>query len=276
MSELELYSGFAWAVPKAFGSALHNCRFEQGDVLYSDPSAYDSRKDADKQASKRGQRPASYHIQVLDPPRSSRAISGEGEGQRFFANWESEVRFEWMDYRKRIREEKQSTQGGLFTCLWKGDIDALRKDRLEDLRPPKLLRDLQACVGDCASAMVEKFSKSKPDGKSKKGTAAGRRLFATALDQSSDASRVKVQSIERALEAKFEIAVRQFAPADLGLADAAQFHPALRLLGIAVASRDDEEIERVLRDVLYAGGKAAGKESGRFQLARHGSLVELA
>ncbi len=44
MVEMELYSGFAWAVPKAFGSALHGCRFEQGDVLYSDASAYDESK----------------------------------------------------------------------------------------------------------------------------------------------------------------------------------------------------------------------------------------
>lgn len=276
MSKLELYSGFAWAIPKAFGSALHECRFEQGDVLYSDPSAYNAGKGTGKKTSQRGQRPAKYHIQVLDPPRSSRAISGEAEGQRFFANWDSKVSFEWMDYRKRIREEKQSTQGGLFTCLWKGDLDALREDRLEDLRPPKLLRDLQSCVADCAPAMVEKFANAKPAGKAKQAAAAGRRLFATALDQASDVSRVKAQSIERALEAKFEIAVRQFTPADLGLDDAAQFHPALRLLGIAVASKGDEEIERVLRDVLYAGGKATGKEGGRFNLARHGSLVELA
>ena len=34
MVEMELYSGLSWAVPKAFGSALHGCRFEQGDVLY--------------------------------------------------------------------------------------------------------------------------------------------------------------------------------------------------------------------------------------------------
>ena len=95
MVEMELYSGLSCAVPKAFGSALHGCRFEQGDVLYSDASAYDE--------SKRGKRLTGYHIQVLDPPRSSRAMSGEGESQRFFANWESPARFEWMDYRGRER-----------------------------------------------------------------------------------------------------------------------------------------------------------------------------
>lgn len=264
MVEMELYSGLSWAVPKAFGSALHGCRFEQGDVLYSDASAYDE--------SKRGKRLTGYHIQVLDPPRSSRAMSGEGESQRFFANWESPVSFEWMDYRGRERSERQSSQGGLFTCLWKGDPGALEEDHLPR---PKLLRDLQSRVADCTSAMVEQFGKPARRGKSGKRAAGGRRLFATALDQSSDASRVKAQSIERALEAKFEVTVRQFSPAALELDQAAEFHPALEILGISIATEDDAKIERVLRDVLYAGGKAAGKEGGRFQLARHGSLVGL-
>jgi hypothetical protein len=265
MKKMELYSGFEWAVPRAFGSALHSCRFEQGDVLYSDPFAYDE--------SKRGKRLTGYHVQVLDPPRISRAVAVEGEGQRFFSNWESPVEFEWMDYRKGKREERQASQGGLFTCLWKGDPDALREDRRADLLRPRLNRELQSCVADCTSAMVEQFDRMAPSRVQKKRSASRRRLFAMTLDQSSDASRVKALAIGRALAAKFETSVREFFPVDLGLADAEQFHPALRLLGIAVSSCDDEAIEGVLRDVLYAGGKAAGKEGGRFQLARHGSLV---
>jgi hypothetical protein len=267
MAEMELYSGFAWAVPKAFGSALHGCRFEQGDVLYSNASSYDE--------SKRSKRSTGYHIQVLDPARSSRAIGGDGENQRFFANWESPVCFEWMDYRAGERSERQSSQGALFTCLWKGDLKVLRGDPQADLPRPKLLRDLQSRVAECSSAMVEQFEKPRRAGKSSKRAAGGRRLFATAFDQSSEASRVKVQSIERALEAKFEVAVRRFAPAELELDGAAEYHPTLGLLGIAIATDDEAEIERVLRDVLYAGGKAVGKEGGRFQLTRHGSLVGL-
>jgi hypothetical protein len=267
MTEMELYSGFAWAIPKAFGTALHSCRFEQGDVLYSDPSAYD--------AAKPGTRPTGFYIQVLDPPRTSRAVAGEGEAQRFFANWESPVRFEWMDYRKRAREERQASQGGLFTCLWKGDVSAFREDRRAGLARPKLLRDLQSQVSASTTAMVEHLGRENLSGRLGKPPASGNRLFATAFDQSSDASRVKVQSIERALGARFEICRREFLPADVGLDDAELFHPALRLLGIAIASEEDGEIENALRPVLYAGGKAGSGDGGRFHLARHGSLVPL-
>lgn len=267
MSEMEMYTGFAWAVPKAFAAALHGCRFEQGDVLYSDAAAYVD--------SKRSEPPKGYYIQVLDPARSSRAVGGEGEGLRFFANWDSPLHYEWMDFRTGESSERKSSQGGLFTCLWKGDEDALREDRLGELPRPKLLRDLQSRVADCTSAMLKKFAKSKPAGKSSERTGTGRRLFATAFDQSSDASRVKVQAIERALEARFDIAVRQFSPSALKLDGAEQFHPALGLLGVAISTDEDAEIERVLREVLYVGGKAEGQEGGRFQLARHGCLVEL-
>lgn len=266
-NELQLYSGFAWAVPQAFGAALHACRFEQGDVLYSDAAAYDE--------SKRGKPPSGYHIQVLDPPRTSRAVSAEGEGQRFFSNWESPVRFEWMDYRKKTSEQRKSSQGGLFTCLWRGDLDALDESRQQELVRPKLLRDLQACVADSTAAIVDQLGQSKRTPGQKNSAAPRGRLFVIAIDLASDASRAKVQSIARPLEAKFEIGLREFLPADLELTESAHFHPALRLLGITIATEDDSQIEGVLRDILYAGGKAAGKEGGRFQLTRHGSLVEL-
>ncbi len=263
----EMFAGFAWAVPRAFGAAVHACRFEQGDVLYSDASAYDE--------SRRRKWPARYHIQVLDPPRTTRALGGDGEGQRFFSNWESAVEFEWMDYKAQHCTKMQSTQGGLFTCLWKGDLAALRADAFSALSRPLLLRDLQPLIADCVGPMIERFQQAQPGSTGKRRSSGGRRLFASAIDQSSDASRVKCQSIRRALDAHFRVELRHFLPADLELPEAERFHPALEVLGFAVESGDTAKLERVLREVLYAGGKVAGQEGGRFQLARHGTLVEM-
>ncbi len=270
MNEMETYSGFAWAVPRAFGAAVHACRFEQGDVLYSDASAYDENP--------RVGPPARYHIQVLDPPRTTRALRADGEGQRFFSNWDSPVTFEWMDYHGDRCEERSSTQGGLFTCLWKGDVGALREEVSGDLPRPLLLRDLQARVGDCASSLVARLDELEARGGSKQDRSVAGVMFASAIDQSSDSSRVKDASITRALEAQFSIAVHRFSPGELALAEAGLFHPALEVLGVVVASEDLAQIESVLREVLYAGGKASGTEEGggRFQLARHGCLVALA
>ncbi len=267
MSSMELYPGFAWAVPRAFGAAVHACRFEQGDVLYSEASAYDE--------SRRGKRPARYHIQVFDPPRTTRVLGRDGDGQRFFSNWESPVSFEWMDYRDGHCAEMHSSQGGLFSCLWRGDLEALRADALSELPRPLLLRDLQPRVADCVGSMIEHFAAARPVGKPKRKRPLGSWLFAIAIDQSSDASRVKGQSIVRALEVHFEVTVARFSPLDLDLAEAERFHPALELLGVVVESQHSTELEGVLREVLYAGGKVTGKPGGRFQLARHGNLVEI-
>ncbi len=263
----EGFGGFAWAVPKAFGAAVHACRFEQGDVLYSDPSAYDE--------SRAAKPPKGHHIQVLDPPRTTRALSGDGEGQRFFSNWESPVDFEWMDYKEKNRVEMRSSQGGLFTCLWKGDLEALRADRVSELPRPLLLRDLQSQLAECVGPMLGQFKRGR-SGKTKKRRASGPgQLFVCAIDQSSDTSRIKGESILRALDAHFPVERRDCSPGDLALPEANRFHPALEILGIAIASRDSAKLEGVLREVLYAGGKAAGQEGGRFQLARHGTLVEI-
>jgi hypothetical protein len=267
MNHDEVFGGFAWAIPRAFGAAVHACRFEQGDVLYSDISAYDE--------SSGRKRPARYHIQVLDPPRTTRALGSDGEGQRFFSNWESPVEFEWMDYKEQLCTEMQSSQGGLFTCLWKGDPGALRADAHSELSRPLLLRDLQPSIADCVEPMIERFERAQPAGTRKRKASAGRLLFASAIDQSSDASRVKCQSIMRALDACFRVELRHFSPIDLELPEAERFHPTLEVFGFAADTDDTAKLESVLREVLYAGGKAAGQEGGRFQLARHGTLVEM-
>jgi len=258
MSQLEFYPGFAWAVPRAFAAAVHACRFEQGDVLYSDPAAYSARG--------RKKRPAQFHIQVLDPPRTTRALAGSGEGQRFFSNWESLVRFEWKDYRSGDVAEHSSTQGQLFTCLWKGDADVLLGDRVRALERPLLLRDLQSRLDEFADGVVQRLAVGG------KKTPEPRQLFVSAVDQSSDASRVKAQSIVSALRAQFDIEVDAFRPVDLASEAGERFHPALVVVSLTVKNDSAVELEGVLREVLYAGGK--GKD-GRFQLARHGSLREL-
>ena len=132
---MEMYSRFSWAVPRAFAAAISACRFELGDVLYSDAACYDDSLSRDPRTG--------FHIQILDPPRSARAQTGDGESQRFFVNWESPVQFEWMDYGSGRSESRTSTQGRVFTCLWRGEVEGLDPD-LETPDPPRplLLRDL--------------------------------------------------------------------------------------------------------------------------------------
>lgn len=268
MNESEFYRGFAWAVPKAFAAAVHACRFEQGDVLYSDPGAYDTKK--------RSKHPAPFHIQVLDPPRTNRASANDGEGQRFFSNWESSVTFEWMDYKTGDRRELQSTQGRLFACLWRGESDALLDLEVDGPERPYLLRDLSTRIDASTEALLRELGVSSLASTSDGRKPAKRYLFATAIDLSSDTSRVKSGLIERALAARFEVEVRSFSPVELGIDEADRFHPALEVLTLVIDCSDATKIEDALRDVLYGGGKSAGSDAGRFNVARHGCLLGLA
>ncbi len=38
---MNFFSNFTWAVPKAFSDAVASCRFEEGDMLYDTPKAYE-------------------------------------------------------------------------------------------------------------------------------------------------------------------------------------------------------------------------------------------
>ena len=66
---MDYFSGFAWAVPKAFSDAIALCRFEEGDVLYDTKSAYEKEWDDAKSNIK-------YFLQVRYPGRARTAISG--------------------------------------------------------------------------------------------------------------------------------------------------------------------------------------------------------
>ena len=41
MINKDYFTCFDWAVPKAFKEPLASCRFEQGDILYDTPKAYE-------------------------------------------------------------------------------------------------------------------------------------------------------------------------------------------------------------------------------------------
>jgi hypothetical protein len=258
---MEMYPRFAWAVPRAFGAAISACRFEQGDVLYSDAAAYDDEKC--------GEARSGAHIQILDPPRSARATTGEGEGQRFFVNWESPVQFEWMDYSTGHGEVRDSTQGRVFTCLWRGEGDALDPSQ-ESVEParPFLLRDLHSRIEQSVPALESLFRAAK---KSKSGKST---LFAMATDHASDASRVKSEAVVVALRSRFDLTWQDLSPADAGIPDGDCFHPSLFVRGLSIETGDSEAVQAVLKDLLYGGSKDPTSEDARFQLARHGVMID--
>lgn len=45
MANKDYFNCFAWALPMAFKEPLASCCFEQGDILYDTPKAYEGTKD---------------------------------------------------------------------------------------------------------------------------------------------------------------------------------------------------------------------------------------
>jgi hypothetical protein len=180
-----------------------------------------------------------------------------------------------MDYKKGERREQQSTQGRLFACLWRGDVEPLLDVNVDSPERPCLLRDLAANIDSYSEALLVKLGEKSVDDADADGKPAKRYLFVIAMDQSSDTSRSKCELIERSLAAHFDVEAQSYSPVELGLAEAGSFHPTLRVFGATIETEDANRIEEVLRDVLYAGGKAPGQEGGRFNLSRHGRLVGL-
>jgi len=244
----EYFEGFDWPVPSAFASAVSACRFEQGDVLYSDARAY---------RAWRGSAPKIEHqIQVLDPPKTTRALAGEGEGKRFFANWGSPVEIEWTARRDPAPRILKTTQGRLFTCLWRGDVERLEENS-EAPTPPALQRDLHKALAESEAAFRREFKKLASPG-------APHCLYIAALDRASESSCLKARNIRVALEEAFEVSHLTLSPAAADVACEADFHPALSLQGVRVATADAAAIEARLKSLLYAPS------------ARHGLLLEAA
>ncbi len=246
--------GFAWPVPQAFASAVSACRFEQGDVLYSDAAAY--------HAWPEGAGALSYHIQVLDPPRAARALTRESEGKRFFANWESPVEIELTRLTEGRCERHATSQGRLFSCLWRGDVALLQPDTEPAPEPPALQRDLHRQLDTALPAFRSHFEAERP------GRAGC--LYISVVDRASDASRAKARAIESVLSEAFLLAVCDLDPAAAGLPRAERFHPALLLRGLAVDVGDPAPVEALLKAFLYS--PVEGK-TDRFALSRHGLLV---
>ena len=288
---MEFIAGFAWPVPRAMAGAVSACRFEQGDVVYSQAKGYEGWP--------KGRRGLKFALQVLDPPKSARALGPEAAGNRFEANWNSAVELELIDYSEANAKAKAkvdakakanakanidanteaespderriTTQGRLFCCLWHGDpawLDPSGREPAPAVPQRDLHRRLDETQTTITKRLKERCSSSPVGG----AFARGFSLYLAAVDDANESVRSKAKAVEAVLAEKFEVESLWLSPGEAGLADAEALHPALRVQGLAVAAQKPEAIEALLRGLLYGG---AG-ESGRFSLARHGLLAAVA
>ena len=259
-ADLEFFDQLAWAVPRAFASALAAYRFEQGDVLYPEAAAYGALE---------GRLPAGARaIQVLSQARSARSTTSETGGSRRRSSWESEVEIELLDLAKGSAEARVVSQGRLLMTLWRGDERWLDPEHAEPPLP-RSGRELASRIDQALGAFDAKQS-------TRKGC-----RFVFVVDLASDASRVKAASIEEALAALGALERIDLPPQQAGIEDPGSFHPALVIRAILARGASLAQMEQALRGALYGGGSSLPDEdeeaednagSDRFSVARHGLL----
>lgn len=270
------FEQFQWPLPRAFGAAIATCRFELGDVLFSDASAYESWSEAGGDSAN----PVTL-LQVLAPPRSARSARLEGDGDRRRANWSSEARIVLVDGVTGESEERVLTQGKLLMAIWQGDVAWLNSDRPEP-EFPRTARDLHSELESTRSfwaATISSLEHGKGSG------------FVMAVDLASDAALAKATLVEEVLRsARRQLVVLDRTPEEVGLASAVPYHPTVILRALVDPGGDADALEADLQACLYRGGEArptstAPVEEGaeepanesapnRFSIGRHGILVE--
>ena len=268
------FEGMAWPVPIAFAGAIAAMRFEQGDVLYRDPEAYDVLEAKIPEGLSA--------IQVLLPKRSARAAAASDfDGDRRQASWQSEVTIELVDLARGETETRFLTQGKLAMAIFTGDDDWLDLER-ETPPMPRSARALQQRLDETLASFDARQT-------------AGRGCrFVFAVDVASDASRTKAASVEEGLRASGAVERIELSAKDAGIADAETYHPTAVVRCLVMPGRATEDVLPVLRERLYARGSAsvgdsdkadrAGNSEGsdesgrndttpdRFSVGRHGIL----
>lgn len=252
---MEWIAGFAWALPRALSAAVSACRFEQGDVLCRERAACGRWGPEDV--------PVGPVLQVLDPPRSARAIAADAEGSRFETGWDSPVTLERYEAGVEGPERIETTQGRLYTCLWRGAADCL-DDSTPPPPPPRGLRELHRELAAAVPTFRGRFAR-----RAKRG---GHQLLIVASDDAIDATRVKVRAIQGLLDEAFEIEACDLSPTEAGVPEAGTLRPSLLLRGIAIATPDGAAIEKCLAGLLYGG---SSEDAKRFSVSRHGHLAPL-
>ena len=242
---MEFFTRFSWAVPMVFSDAIANCKFEEGDIIYDSQPAYKEWRIASKSIR--------YGVQVKFPRRTLRVTKGKSDTVAL-ANWNSEVKIELKKFFDEPSVQPiNTTQGRLFSLLWKGSLEILNEDQ-PDPSPPLLLKDvkkvLEETVREC-----EKIVDNRP-------------YFIMAHDPTNDVSFKHHLNIFSGLKKDFGCKLFQLAPENSGFKAWEKISPVICTNLYVIDKGGYDDISKTLKKELYKG---KGEKDG-FRLRTHGIL----
>ena len=242
----KFFPSFSWAVPLAFSDAVNLCRFEEGDILYDSPLAYE------KCWSTAFDRGASA-LQIKYPARSSSAA--KGAGAVFEKNWVSEVR---VDLYKKLKKPVSitTTQGKLYSALWKGNLGLLeaKADPPLPIRLKQIMRMLKVMPNQIINL------------------ASGSLTFVLPRDMSNSVSKLKYQKINAVLSPHLHTKEPIILlPKDAGLPDCETIAPTVEIALFPLTLDNTDELTELIKSAVYTPGQNTKKSM--FRVASHGFTI---
>lgn len=243
---MDFLPGFNWALPKAFSDAVFGCRFEEGDMLYQTPLAYKGNWD---------KKELEYFIQVMYPARGGSKTAGDAAV--FEKNWNSEVRLDiYKNYEKISIGQIRTTQGSLYSTLWKGDLNLILSDNVKSPELPVGVSAVNKVLDE-----VENTAKNISNGLP---------VFVMVLDITSPVSRDKYLKIKSKLSKHMKQEPINMSPKDAGIQSYGSIAPAIQIAFFVTTVKFPSELESLIKEAVYIKSKNA--KTSRFRVAAHGRI----
>ncbi len=254
---MEFFSGFKWAVPKAFADAVFQCRFEEGDVLYDTEEAYGEWGTSKSFINSSLQ--IRYPSKVIGAPLNN-------EKSVLSRNWDTEVRLDLYEKLTRVGHGQiHTTQGRLFTMLWKGDLSILDK-KSANPEPP-----ITASKVTNSKNLIQ-FEKKALE------IAGGSPVFVMVHDLASSVSREKYIKVYSQLKQHLSSDPQSYSPQKAGLGDLifipdekrCSISPSVDILFFLVDGITKDELDEKIKQALYVPSKTRKTKTDKFRMSAHG------
>jgi len=248
--------GFLWAVPTAFSDPLAACRFEQGDILYDTKKAYEGTWGEALTY-------ITYSIQVKSPLRGIGTKIEKEEESVFSDNWNTTVEFTITDHKKHETKEVATTQGRLYSLLWKGDLRYINEDS-PALSVPTLAMQILRDLPNATDYMRKNILKGKSN----------ICVFLMPYDRTRQLLKSKFQKVEHSLK-KFDNQIFFISPVEAGLTSKSGFAPTVSIACFCVHGIQDNDVELAIKKALYIPSKDKKTDKEQFRIKAHGYLSSI-
>lgn len=278
---MEFFSEFKWAIPYAFADALGKCQFAEGDVLYLNKAAYKKQFDAQS---------VGAAFQVLYPERQ-RTAPKEEINKIFEKNWHSEVRVQEYAVESpssdRLAKKGSlvtTTQGRLYTAMWKGDASILDMN----VAPPEMpcidtkelvrLIEIQPEIKKNGVIIQERITETRL-GKSESVAlkrSGGRLVFSLPFDRANETSYAKYRSIHSIVKNDIEEEPILLSAKEAGLNDLELIRPTLKVALFVMSTNSRKNLEEMIKKATYTPAKNKKTDRVAYDIRRHCSIFDAA